>query len=264
VKQAAFDRGILPVLQPPRLDAPEVLADLQRLAPDILVVAAFGAILPPPVLAAARLGGVNLHASLLPRWRGAAPVQRAILAGDERTGVSIMKMAEGLDTGPYCLQRSIEVDDHTTLSLTAALAELGAEALAEALRAIEAGTCEWHEQDPALVTYADKIGAADVALAPSLSVLDAYRRIRASSPQAPARLCVAGTDVVVTGAVSAQERLEPGRVHVDRRRLAVGFADGALESTTLTPQGRAPMEGAAFARGARLGADARWGECRAR
>jgi methionyl-tRNA formyltransferase len=263
VKQAAEARGI-PVLQPASLRDDTVLEQLRSLAPDVIVVAAFGAILPPALLDVPRLGAINVHASLLPRWRGAAPVQRAILAGDDLTGVSIMRMAEGLDTGPYCLQRSVEVDDHDTASLTVELADVGAQALSDALHAIESGEAAWVEQDDAGATYAAKISAEDVGLAPELAVVDAYRRIRASSRQAPARACVGDTDVVVTEACLSTHTLAAGHVHAHARGLVLGFTDGALDVLRLTPRGRASMDGAAYARGARLGGDVRWGACRAR
>lgn len=262
VKEASLARG-LNVVQPPTLRDDAAVADLRALAPDLLVVAAYGAILPPALLEVPRLGAVNVHASLLPRWRGAAPVQHAILAGDEITGVSVMRMVEGLDAGPYCLQLSTEVDDHTTASLTAELALIGAEALRVALPAIEDGSAVWTEQDEAAVTYAAKVTSADVALSPKLTVTDAYRRIRASSRQAPARACIGSTDVTITGALLSRRHIEPGHVYAAGNELVLGFADGALEMAQLTPQGRASMPGAAYGRGARLGSDARWGACRA-
>lgn len=263
VKQAALERGLL-LRQPASLRDQAVAVEIASFAPDVLAVAAFGVILPAAILAVPRIAPVNVHASLLPRWRGAAPVQRAILAGDAETGVTIMRMTEGLDEGPFCLQRSVSVDDHTTPSLTAELARVGAEALSEALRSLESGTATWVEQDAPGATYAGKVTAADVALDPHLTIVEAYRRIRASTRQAPARACIGSTDVVVTDAALSRRQPEAGRVIAEGRALLLGFADGALEVTRLTPQGRTSMDGAAYARGARLQADARWGACRAR
>lgn len=262
VKEAAL-RLRLPVVQPQSLRDDAAVTELRSLAPDLLVVAAYGAILPPALLEVPRMVPVNVHASLLPRWRGAAPVQHAILAGDELTGVSIMRMVEGLDAGPYCLQLATEVDGHTTYSLTAELARLGAEALLQALPALEDGSVAWTEQDESAVTYAGKITSADVALSPDLTVTDAYRRIRAASRQAPARACIGTTDVTVTDAVLSQRVVGPGSVHAAGNELVLGFVDGALEIAQLTPQGRASMPGAAYGRGARLGSDATWGASRA-
>jgi methionyl-tRNA formyltransferase len=251
VSSFATEHG-LPLFTPPGLKDPSVLDTLRSLAPDILVVAAYGVILPPSVLDAGPLGAVNVHASLLPRWRGAAPIARAILAGDEETGVSIMRMEEGLDTGPWCLQRRVAVDDHTTSSLTALLADEGAEALCDALHGMAAGTVVWHEQDDAAATYAAKITRADVALDPAMAVTEAWRRVRASTPQAPSRCLVAGHEVTLLEAAASPEPLASAAVRATKRGLALGFADGALGVVRLTPAGRGPMDGAAWARGARI------------
>ena len=150
VAEMAASLGI-EVRQPATLRDETVQAELATLAPDLLVVAAYGLILPQAVLDAARLGAVNVHASLLPRWRGAAPIQRAILSGDADVGVSIMCMEAGLDTGPYCLQRQLAADDLDAVALTGTLADLGASALLDALPAIEDRTAAWTAQDESLV-----------------------------------------------------------------------------------------------------------------
>ncbi len=263
VKLAALERG-LPVHQPATLSSAAAVADLRRLEPDVMAVVAFGVILPPDVLALPRLATVNVHASLLPRWRGAAPVQRAILAGDETTGVTLMRVTEGLDAGPFCLQRTVEIDDHNAASLTAELAGVGAAALLDALDLIASDAAVWTEQDESAVTYAAKVTSADVALCQELTVIEAYRRIRASGRQAPSRACVGSVDVSVSDASLSLEPVAPGAVLAHPKALVLGFSDGALEVTKLTPQGRAPMDGAAYARGARLPADATWGACGAR
>ena len=132
VKATALKLG-LPVYTPPTLRTEAVQQELAAFEPDVIVVAAYGAILPKEVLDIPRLGCFNVHASLLPRWRGAAPIERALLAGDEEVGVCIMAMEEGLDTGDYCISRSIEVRNQSAEALTAELAELGAQALLVAL-----------------------------------------------------------------------------------------------------------------------------------
>lgn len=261
VAETARELG-LSLVQPPTLRAAGAAARLRDLEPDVVCVAAYALILPPQVLAVPALGCLNVHGSLLPRWRGAAPVQRAILAGDPSTGVSIMRMEEGLDTGPWCVQRTVPVDEHTTETLTAALAALGAEALLDALSALEAGTVRWVPQDDALATYAAKISRDDVALSPELAIADASRRVRASSAQAAARACIAGVGVTVREVASADDRISPGTVHVHKDALLLGFADGSLAVRSLTPEGRRPMEGAAFARGARLESGSAWSACR--
>ena len=156
VKASAVRLGI-PVRQPSTLRDSEVVRELERSEADVICVAAYGLILPEPVLEVARLGAINVHASLLPRWRGAAPIQRAILAGDAEVGVSIMRMEAGLDTGPYCLQQSVVSDAKSAIELTAELADLGAGLLISALPAIADGTVTWIDQAENEATYAEKI-----------------------------------------------------------------------------------------------------------
>jgi methionyl-tRNA formyltransferase len=261
VKAAALELGI-EVRQPRTLrDEAEVEA-LRELQADVIVVAAYGLILPLDVLKAARAGAINVHASLLPRWRGAAPIQRAILEGDTATGVSIMRMEEGLDTGPYCLQVALELDDLTAGEATSRLAELGAVALVDALPAIVAGTAEWTAQDDRLVTYADKIGKDDVALSPDLAAQNALRRIRASGPTAPARIRIAERGLTVIAAHAAESRVVPGGIDARRSGLVLGFSDAAIEVTRVKPEGKGEMEAAAWARGVRDIGESRWESAR--
>src|SRR5437762_5884734 len=155
--QVLAERHGIPVRHPPTLRDPEVQAEFAALGTDAAVVAAYGLILPPPILAAPRLGCLNVHASLLPRWRGAAPIQRAILAGDRVTGITIMQMEEGLDSGPILLQEAVPIGrDATGAGLSAELAVLGARLLAAALDAAAAGRFDPRPQPQAGVTYARK------------------------------------------------------------------------------------------------------------
>lgn len=257
VKLAALELG-LPVLQPATLRDPEAQAALADLSPDLVVVAAYGLILPKAVLEIPRLGCVNVHASLLPRWRGAAPIQRAILAGDSLTGVAIMRMEEGLDTGAYCAVATVAVDDLTTTQLTAALAQAGAETLVEALPRLEAGTCDWVEQDESRVTYAAKIEKHEVVLDPSLTVDEALRRVRASSAQAPSRLLIADKGVQAISASASDHLLEPGSVACTKRSLLLGMADGTVSLDRIKPDGKAEMAGCDWARGLRLDDTTTW------
>ena len=164
IKLLAAEHG-LTVAQPATLKTPEGRAELARWAPDLLVVVAYGLILPEPALTLPRLGCVNIHGSLLPRWRGAAPIQRAILAGDAETGVTIMRLDAGLDTGPMLLERRRPIHSHDTAGdLHDALSELGAAALAEALDGISGGTLAARPQPAAGVTYAPKIEKSEARL----------------------------------------------------------------------------------------------------
>jgi methionyl-tRNA formyltransferase len=257
VKERALDAG-LRVEQPRTLRDPESIAALRELRPDLIVVAAYGAILPPDVIDLPPLGCLNVHASLLPRWRGAAPIPRAIMAGDTETGVSIMRMEAGLDTGPWCLQVATSVGGKTTADLTGELARLGAGALSEALALTADGRCEWTVQDESRVTYAAKVSAADVALEPGLSVTEALRRVHASGSTAPSRVLVGGRRFVIVSA-SAADIDVPQRGVATQAGLTLGFADGALHIDTLVPEGRSAMPSEAYLRGARLSADTTWG-----
>lgn len=235
---------------------PEVLDELRALAADIVCVAAYGCILPDSVLGLAPLGCVNVHASLLPRGRGAAPIQRAVLEGDERAGVSIMRVVHELDAGAYCAQVSTEVADKPCAALMAELAEMGGQALVKAIRGIEAGTVTWIEQDESKVTYAHKIDKAEMRLEPSDAALTNARRVQASTDAAPARCVVAGKGVRVTLARVADAgevpaALASGAVICAHGRVWLGCADGALEVLGVKPDGKREMDARAWAAGLR-------------
>lgn len=251
VKLLATEMG-LPVRQPRTLRDADVQADLAAYAPDAIVVAAYGLILPPEVLAIPPYGCINVHGSLLPRWRGAAPVQRAILAGDDRTGVAIMRMEEGLDTGPYCATRTVVIGDKNADELADEIAEAGAAALLEALDGLLRDQCVWVEQDEDSATYADKITKSDVALSPELSVEQALRRIRASSDAAPARLLIDGRTIRILDARPARESLAESAVSATTDSLSIGLNDGSIEIVRLKPEGKGEMLARDWVRGARI------------
>lgn len=257
VKVVAEKLG-LPVVQPSTLRDPVEVRSLRALAPDVICVAAYGMILPADVLAIPRLGCINVHASLLPRHRGAAPIHRAILEGDEVVGVSIMRMEEGLDTGPYALQRSIPADDGTVAQLTDILAEEGAQALLEVLAQLERGHVSWVLQDEVCATRSAKIAREDVALYPGLTTRDARRRVRASTRQAASRLMVGDAILTVVSASIADVAVEPGKVLAGRASLIIGFSDGALRLDRVRPAGRSDMSGGDWVCGARLPAVCTW------
>lgn len=245
VKAAAVELG-LPVVQPSTLRDEVAVAHLRTLEPDVICVAAYGLILPPEVIALPRLGCLNVHASLLPRHRGAAPVHRAILTGDEFTGVSIMQMEAGLDTGPYASVRHVAVGNLPVEALSDILAHAGAEALLETLVAMEAGTVEWTVQDETLATYASKVSDSDVALDPGLAVTEALRRIRASTRSARSKVLMCGRAVDILAAAPAAEPVAPGVVSTSNGSLLIGLADGAIEITELRPAGKHSLAGHAF------------------
>ena len=251
VKARALELG-LPVLEASRM-TPEALEALRAAAADVFCVAAYGCILPDEVLTMAPAGCVNVHASLLPRWRGAAPIQRSILAGDERTGVSIMRIGHGVDTGAYCAQASTTVAGKTATELTGELARLGAGLLVETLPAVVGGTAAWVEQDEALVTHAAKISKAELMLDPADPAADNVLRVLASSDAAPARCSVAGRGARVTLARRGEGHVGPGEVAVAHGRVLLGCAEGSLEVMRVKPDGKREMEASAWAAGLRGG-----------
>ena len=248
VKEVAERRGF-PVRTPRTLRDAEVLSELAAFAPDVICVAAYGAILPKEVLDLPPFGCLNVHGSLLPRWRGAAPIERAILAGDEEIGVCIMAMEEGLDTGDFCVCRSLPAGSRTAAELTEELAALGATALAQA----EAGNLRWVAQDEAQVTYAEKIAKGELNLDPAESAVANDRRVRASGAAHPARAVVAGRPLTVLGAHVADDapadRLGSGAAALIANRLLLGCAEGVLEVTEVKPDGKRAMDARSFAAG---------------
>ncbi len=248
VQRAAGDAGI-PVRTPVKLDAAEAEA-FRALGLDAAVVAAYGLILPKAVLAAPRLGCLNVHASLLPRWRGAAPIQRAILAGDSETGVTIMQMDEGLDTGPMLLSETVPIGPETTASsLHDALAELGARLIVPALEGRAAGTLVPVPQPAEGVTYARKLGRDEGRLDWSRPVAQLARAVRALNPAPGVWFEHAGERIKVLAADAVEDAntLAPGTVLDDALTVACGT--GALRLTRLQRPGRGPMAAADLLRG---------------
>ena len=250
VKARALELGI-PVFETSRM-TDEAKAALADAAPDVICVVAYGCILPDDVLEAAPLGAVNVHASLLPRWRGAAPIQRSILAGDAETGVSIMRVAHELDAGAWCAQVSVAIGDKGCAELTEELAEAGAQALVGVLPALADGSAEWHEQDESLVTLAAKVKKAEMALDPAEGACANARRVQASSDAAPARAVVGGKGVRVMSARAVEGAVVPaGHVEVGKKRVLLGCSDGALEVASVKPDGKKEMPASAWAAGLR-------------
>lgn len=245
VKQLALDHR-LPVYQPHSLRTPEATADLAELQPDLMVVAAYGLILPKAVLDIPRLGCLNVHASLLPRWRGAAPIQRAILAGDRETGITIMQMEEGLDTGPmrYRVHCPISAND-TAASLHDRLALLGGEALVAALELLEENALPSEPQDEADATYAIKLSKEEARLDWSRPASELARAIRAYNPVPIAFTILGGQTVRVWEASTLEETTTapPGMIiAADRNGLRVSAGDGSvLQLETLQLPGGKPL-----------------------
>jgi len=230
-KQAALAAGI-PVEQPESLKTPEAQARLRDYAPDLMVVIAYGLILPRKVLTIPRLGCWNVHASLLPRWRGAAPIQRAILAGDAETGVCLMQMEPGLDTGPVLLSEATPIRaDHTGGTLHDRLAEMGAQVLAAGLRHVIAGeTLHATPQPETGATYAHKLEKSEAELDFSRPAVELERKVRAFDPWPVAEAVLAGERVRVWAASALPATLEhagksPGAI-VSASKLGIDIACG--------------------------------------
>lgn len=248
-----FAEGLgLPVRTPERLRDPQTLAELAALDLDACVVVAFGQILPRAALDAPRLGCFNLHASLLPRWRGAAPIQRAIMAGDLVTGVQVMRMSEGLDEGPILLSESTEIAwDETGGSLHDRLARLGADLVPRALAALERGLAVETPQAEEGATYAAKLTSAEARIdwTRPAPVVDRCIRALAPSPGAWFELPGADRPLRVKALMSRLSAAagHPGEVLDDDLLVACG--DGAVRLTRLQREGRAPQDAQAFLRG---------------
>jgi len=241
VKQAAETAGI-PVEQPESLKSAEAQAALAAYAPDLMVVVAYGLILPRKVLAIPRLGCWNVHASLLPRWRGAAPIQRAILAGDAESGVDLMQMEAGLDTGPVLLERRTPISrDDTGGSLHDRLAVLGADVLAEGLARVMAGDVLVSRAQPEEgVTYAHKLDKAEARLDFARPAIELERQVRAFDPWPVAEGDVAGETLRIWAAraVDGQPGAVPGSVlNMTRDGIDIACGEGALRVTALQRAG---------------------------
>lgn len=252
VKQLAKEHG-LPLLQPERLKSPQSQGEVFAYPVDVMVVAAYGLILPQPILDFPRLGCLNIHASLLPRWRGAAPIHRALLAGDTATGISIMQMDAGLDTGPTLMQAEVAIDTRDTAgTLHNKLAMCGAGLIVEALHRLRAGPPLTPRSQPAEgVTYAGKIQPSEAAIDWSSSAEQIDRQVRAFSPLPGAWTSLGQAKVKVWSALPVQDAGgEQGTVlAADKSGILVACGSGALRLLELQPSGSRRMTAQAFLAG---------------
>jgi methionyl-tRNA formyltransferase len=249
VKAAATAEG-LPVLQPEQPNTPEFAAQLRALAPDIGVVVAYGHILKPELLHVPRRGMVNVHPSLLPELRGPAPIEWAILNGLATTGVTIMQMDEGLDSGPILHQIPHEIAPEITGGeLAEHLAELGALALVETLALLEQDGLEPRPQDPARASYAPKLTRETARIRWSEPAERVARVIRAFDPKPGAWTLLDGREIKLFGARVVEGRGAPGEVLAAGEHLVVAAGSGAVAVAEVQPAGKAAMEAAAWLRG---------------
>lgn len=249
----AASQYALTVLQPERLRDPEFLARLRTLEPDLLVVVAFGRLIPPDVLALARLGGINLHPSLLPRYRGAAPIPRAIAAGETTTGVTVLHVSEELDAGDIILQRAVPIHpDDTAAMLEGRLAEEGAGLLVEAVRLLEADRAPRTPQDPSRATFARKITPEEAWISWSDPAVKIVNQVRAFDPWPVA--CTSWGEVVLkiwrARALEGSGPQAPGTVvSAGREGLVVATGAGRVEILEVQPAAGRRMPAADYLRG---------------
>ncbi len=262
VKNLATQRGFR-VYQPATFKSQEPLETLRGLELDVLIVVAYGLILPPAALQVPRLGCINIHASLLPRWRGAAPIQRAVLAGDSKTGVTIMRMEAGLDTGPMLAIREIEIGaDDTAKTLHDRLARLGAELIVETLRALRVGRVREVPQPSEGVTYAEKINKAEALIDWQQDAVQVWRRVRAFNPWPIAETRLNGAQLRIWDAQLLDSAVtkpsegagtSPGTVlAATHDGVDVACGRGVLRILRLQIAGRKPLLAQEFIKGQRL------------
>ncbi|MDD2760735.1 MAG: methionyl-tRNA formyltransferase [Methylomonas sp.] len=230
VKQLAQTRQI-PVYQPEHFKSPESLTELRRLNADLLVVIAYGLILPQAVIDTPRLGCINVHGSLLPRWRGAAPIHRALMAGDTKTGITIMKVVKKLDAGDMLLKTECPITDtDTSSSLHDKLAKMGAEALIEVVEQYQRGTVRAEPQDEALVTYAHKLDKQESVLDWKAPAAELDRKIRGLNAWPVAQTTFGGEILRVWNSALAHRPIsaEPGTIDSTEHELDVATGDGTV------------------------------------
>lgn len=260
VKTLALEAGV-PVLTPATLRDQSVQQQLRELAPDVAPVVAYGNLIPQAALDIPRHGWINLHFSLLPQWRGAAPAQRAVLAGQRETGMSVFRIEEGLDTGDVLSTAPTTIGEFETAGeLLERMAEDGAEVLSDALDALADGTAVATPQDHSRATRAAKLSTAEARIDWTLPAPQVAAHIRGMSPQPGAWTLLDGARAKILGVEQAPDRapLEPGRIEATKRQVLVGTGSDVIALSTLAPAGRRPMRAADWARGAALAPDARF------
>jgi methionyl-tRNA formyltransferase len=246
--EAARELG-LRLHQTPDVNAPESVEAIRAAQPEAIAVCAFGQLIKEPLLDEWTM--LNVHPSLIPRWRGAAPIERTLMAGDLITGVTIMRVTAGLDAGPVALVEEVPVSpDDDYESLSAKLAKVGGELLVRAFDGLEGGTLEFTEQDDAEATYADKVSPDERHLLPSRPAAELERIVRALTPHVGAYLELEGGDRLgVREASAVRDGPESGAIEADGAELVVGASDGGLRLEVVQPPGKKPMSAADFLRG---------------
>lgn len=253
VKSAAEQLG-LPVFTPARINSEEALALVRDCRPDLLAVVAYGQLLKPELLAIPRLGAINIHASLLPAYRGAAPMQRALMHGERLSGVTIIYLDQGMDSGDMILQRELPLGENENFaSLHDRMAALGTELLLQALPLIEAGQAPRRAQDEGEATFAPKIAREEELIDWRLPAAAIHNRIRALDPAPGAYAMHQGKRLKLFGSSVAEGAGKPGEIlAASQAGLTIACGDGAVNLTEVQPEGKNRMPAAAFARGYRI------------
>jgi methionyl-tRNA formyltransferase len=252
VKLAAQEAGFT-VYQPRRVREQEFIESLRKLDPDVIVVSAYGQILPKEILFLPKYGGINIHASLLPAYRGAAPINWAIIRGEPFTGITIMQMDEGMDTGAILLQERIPIDPHDTAgTLTEKMSQLGARMITAALPLLETGKLKPVAQDGSKATLAAILKKEDGIIDWKLSAHEIHNRVRGLSPWPGAYTFLNGKMIKIIESEATSGKGEPGLWYgTERNMLAVGTGNGLLRILSLQPAGKKPMAAGDFLRGYR-------------
>src|SRR5215831_13377417 len=251
VEPPPIEKGIgqtrIPIVQPMRIKDQQAIEAIRALTPDVIVVMAYGQILPRDVLETPRVACLNLHASLLPRWRGAAPIQAAIAAGDRKTGITVMYMDEGLDTGDILLQRTVDIQPgETGGSLHDRLAQIAPEALLESLRLLAGGNAPRTPQDQARATYATKLKREHGQIDWSESADAIERKIRAFNPWPGAFMKIDDQNLKVFSASVVRLNGKPGQILRSDKDLSIAAGDGALSLGEVQLEGKRRMTAAEF------------------
>jgi methionyl-tRNA formyltransferase len=250
--KAALAGKEMSIFQPARIKDRQAIEQIRAFKPNVIVVIAYGQILPRDILQIPNIACLNLHASLLPRWRGAAPIQAAIAAGDREIGITVMYMDEGVDTGDILLQRKIDISpSETGRSLTDRLAQIAPEALLDALRLLASGNAPRTPQDSALATYAPKLTREDGQIDWSEPAEVIERKIRAYDPWPGAFMKLDGRNLKIFSAGLVDLSGAPGEILKSEKELIVAAGKGALSLRKIQPEGKRPMNAPEFLRGQR-------------
>jgi methionyl-tRNA formyltransferase len=263
VKAAALAAGI-EVFQPVKVRAPEALAYFERVSPDCVVIIAYGQIIPAKLIAIPRLGWINVHASLLPKYRGAAPINWAIVNGESVTGLTTMQIDPGLDTGPMLLRTELPVGpDETAPELSARLAKAGAPLIVETLRGVETGEITPEPQDNSHATFAPPLKKEDGLINWNQSATQIYNRMRALQPWPGTVTSFRGKNCQISGRPLAPDNASspnvPGRIRVDKASVLIDCGTGSLLLESVQLEGRKRVTAREFVNGARLAPDERFG-----